>query len=210
MPCITARPFQITEPHQHMISPDEKPMEPQKLDSDTESSHDASRDPLPASKRIYITGSIYSELQVPMREISQSDTKGLNGKVEVNEPVRVYDCSGPWGDPEFKGSVEEGLPAVRHDWILKRGDVESYDGRPVQPQDNGYLSEKHAEFASKAERSNRLTEFPGLTAQRRQPLRGTGQPVTQKDYADRGIITAEMEFVAIRENMRRAEISDLK
>ncbi|MGA0899961.1 MAG: hypothetical protein ACO3SO_06125, partial [Luteolibacter sp.] len=110
-----------------MISPDEKPMEPQKLDSDTESSHDASRDPLPASKRIYITGSIYSELQVPMREISQSDTKGLNGKVEVNEPVRVYDCSGPWGDPEFKGSVEEGLPALRHDWILKRGDVESYD-----------------------------------------------------------------------------------
>lgn len=193
-----------------MISPDEKPMEPQKLDSDTESSHDASRDPLPASKRIYITGSIYSELQVPMREISQSDTKGLNGKVEVNEPVRVYDCSGPWGDPEFKGSVEEGLPALRHDWILKRGDVESYDGRPVQPQDNGYLSEKHAEFASKAERSNRLTEFPGLTAQRRQPLRGTGQPVTQKAYADRGIITAEMEFVAIRENMRRAEISDLK
>jgi len=210
MPCITAWPFQITEPHQHMISPDEKPMEPQKLDSDTESSHDASRDPLPASKRIYITGSIYSELQVPMREISQSDTKGLNGKVEVNEPVRVYDCSGPWGDPEFKGSVEEGLPALRHDWILKRGDVESYDGRPVQPQDNGYLSEKHAEFASKAERSNRLTEFPGLTAQRRQPLRGTGQPVTQKAYADRGIITAEMEFVAIRENMRRAEISDLK
>lgn len=210
MPCITAWPFQITEPHQHMISPDEKPMEPQKLDSDTESSHDASRDPLPASKRIYVTGSIYSELQVPMREISQSDTKGLNGKVEVNEPVRVYDCSGPWGDPEFKGSVEEGLPALRHDWILKRGDVESYDGRPVQPQDNGYLSEKHAEFASKAERSNRLTEFPGLTAQRRQPLRGTGQPVTQKAYADRGIITAEMEFVAIRENMRRAEISDLK
>ena len=191
-----------------MISPDEKPMETQK--PDIEASHDASRDPLPASKRVYVNGSIHSEIRVPMREISQSDTKGLNGNVEVNEPIRVYDCSGPWGDPTFKGSVEEGLPALRRDWILKRGDVESYDGRPVQPQDNGYLSEKHAEFASKAERSNRLTEFPGLTAERRQPLRGTGQAVTQKAYADRGIITPEMEFVAIRENMRRAEIADLK
>ena len=193
-----------------MISPDEKPMQTQKPDSNIEASHDASRDPLPASRRVYVNGSIHSEIRVPMREISQSDTKGLNGKVEVNEPIRVYDCSGPWGDPEFKGSVEEGLPALRRDWILKRGDVESYDGRPVQPQDNGYLSEKHAEFASKAERSNRLTEFPGLTAERRQPLRGTGQAVTQKAYADRGIITPEMEFVAIRENMRRAEIADLK
>ncbi len=191
-----------------MISPDEKHMETQK--PDIEASHDASRDPLPASKRVYVNGSIHSEIRVPMREISQSDTKGLNGNVEVNEPIRVYDCSGPWGDPTFKGSVEQGLPALRRDWILKRGDVESYDGRPVQPQDNGYLSEKHAEFASKAERSNRLTEFPGLTAERRQPLRGTGQAVTQKAYADRGIITPEMEFVAIRENIRRAEIADLK
>ncbi|MDX1681247.1 MAG: phosphomethylpyrimidine synthase ThiC, partial [Akkermansiaceae bacterium] len=181
-----------------MISPDEA------------SSHNSSREQLPNSKRVYVEGQIHPELRVPMREISQSDTKGLNGKVEVNEPVRVYDCSGPWGDPKFEGSVEQGLPALRRDWILERGDVEAYDGRPVQPQDNGYLSEKHAEFASKAERSNRLTEFPGLTAERRQPLRGTGKPVTQKHYADQGIITPEMEFVAIRENMRRAEIADLK
>ena len=187
-----------------MISPDDKPSSP------LEESHDASRSQLPASKRVYVCGSVHPEIRIPMREISQSDTHGINGKVEVNDPIRVYDCSGPWGDPNFTGTVEEGLPALRRDWILKRGDVEAYDGRPVQPQDNGYLSDKHAEFASKAERSNRLVEFPGLTAERRQPLRAIDKPVTQKAYADRGVVTPEMEFVAIRENMRRAEIADLK
>ena len=59
-----------------------------------------------------------------MREIELTPTKSYTGAVEPNEPVRVYDCSGPWGDPEFKGTVEEGLPALRRDWILRRGDVE--------------------------------------------------------------------------------------
>src|SRR5207249_4366478 len=103
------------------------------------------------------------------------------------EPVRVYDCSGPWGDPNFTGAVEEGLPALRADWIRARGDVEEYDGRDVTPQDNGYLSGKHAEFASQAER-NRLVEFPGLKSRRRRPLRArSGKVVTQLAYARAGI-----------------------
>jgi phosphomethylpyrimidine synthase len=144
-----------------------------------------------------------------MREISLSDTKSFNGRVEKNTSVRVYDCSGPWGDESFSGTSEQGLPALRRDWILQRGDAEAYDGRVVQPQDNGYLTEKHAEFASKSERANRFVEFPGLTAERRQPLRASaGHPVTQLWYARQGIITPEMEFIAIRENMQRMEISD--
>ncbi|MES2440479.1 MAG: phosphomethylpyrimidine synthase, partial [Verrucomicrobiota bacterium] len=172
--------------------------------------HDASLAPLPASTRVYVQGELFPQIRVPMREISLSDTKSFNGRIEKNESVRVYDCSGPWGDPDFKGTSEEGLPALRRDWILARGDVEAYDGREVQPQDNGYLTEKHVEFASKSERANKFIEFPGLTADRRQPLRATGKPVTQKYYADQGIITAEMEYIAIRENMRRAKIADMK
>ena len=175
--------------------------------------HDDSRSALPASTRVYVEGRIHPSVRVPMREIALSPTKSLDGRIEVNEPVRVYDCSGPWGDPEFAGTVEQGLPALRREWIMARGDVEEYDGRKVQPQDNGYLSEKHAEFASQAER-NRLREFPGLTADRRRPLRATGGLVTQLHYARQGIITPEMEFIAIRENMRiadcRFQIADLK
>ena len=163
-----------------------------------------SSDPLPNSTRVYIPGVLHPDIRVPMREISQSPTKGPNGRIEENPPVRVYDCSGPWGDPDFTGKAETGLPALRADWIHGRGDVAGYTGREVQPMDNGYLSGKHAEFASTAER-NRLLEFPGL---KRQPLRASaGHPVTQLWYARQGIITPEMEFIAIRENMR---ISNLK
>ncbi len=181
--------------------------------------HDESRAQLPASTRVYVQGELFPEVRVPMREIALSDTKSFNGRIEKNEPVRVYDCSGPWGDPSFTGTSDEGLPPLRRDWILARGDVEAYDGREVQPQDNGYLTEKHVEFASKSERANKFIEFPGLTANRRQPLRaikrGTGgSPVTQKHYADQGIITPEMEFIAIRENLKianlRLQIADLK
>ncbi len=172
-------------------------------------SHDASRQPLPASTRVYVHGGIHPSVRVPMREITLSDTKSFNGRIEKNEAVRVYDCSGPWGDPAFTGTVEEGLPALRREWIMQRGDVEEYEGRPVKPQDNGYLTERHAEYASQSEKSNRLREFPGLTAGRRQPLRAKGKPVTQLQYARDGIITPEMEFIAIRENMRRTKIADM-
>ena len=168
-----------------------------------------SSEQLPASKRVYLEGQIHSEIRVPVREITLSPTKTFSGSMEENAPVRVYDCSGPWGDPDFTGTSDEGLPAVRHDWILKRGDVAEYAGREVKPQDNGYLSGKHAEYASTAEK-NRLVEFPGLSGQRRKPLKGTGKnPVTQLWYARQGIITPEMEYIAIRENMGRAKIADM-
>jgi len=162
---------------------------------------------LPKSKKIYVAGQLHPDVRVPMREIELTPTKSYTGAIEPNEPVRVYDCSGPWGDPGFKGNSEEGLPALRRDWILKRGDVEEHAGRDVKPQDNGYLSGKHAEFASQAEK-NRLVEFPGLKSHRRRPLRAAkGHPVTQLWYARQGIITPEMEFIAIREQMRAAQAS---
>jgi len=164
---------------------------------------------LPGSKRVYVAGTIHPEARVPMREIELTPTKSYSGTVTSNDPVRVYDCSGPWGDPDFAGTSDEGLPALRRDWILKRGDVEEIDGREVKPQDDGYLSGKHAEYASKAEK-NRLVEFPGLTSHRRRPLRAkAGKVVTQLQYARAGIITPEMEFIAIRENLHVGQASRL-
>src|SRR5882724_12574079 len=168
-----------------------------------------SSEQLPASKKVFVAGTIHADVRVPMREIEVSPTKSYTGAVSENAPVRVYDCSGPWGDVNFNGTSDEGLPTLRRDWILKRGDVEEYDGREVKPQDNGYLSGKHAEFASNAEK-NRLVEFPGLKGNRRRPLRAkAGKVVTQLQYARAGIITPEMEFIAIRENMGRAKISEM-
>ena len=168
-----------------------------------------SREQLPSSNRVYVAGTMHPAIRVPFREISQHPTHTVSGAEETNPPVRVYDCSGPWGDPNFTGCPEEGLPALRAEWIRARGDVEEYEGREVRPQDNGYLSGKHAEYASKAEK-NRLVEFPGLTANRRRTLRAKpGQGVTQLAYARAGVITPEMEFIAIRENMGRAKLADL-
>ena len=99
----------------------------------------------PNSSRIYVAGEIHEGLKVPMREIRVSDTEHSNGEIEKNEPVRVYDCSGPWGDPEFTGDVTQGLPALRREWILGRADVEEHTGREIKPEDNGYLSEAHSE-----------------------------------------------------------------
>ena len=126
-----------------------------------ESIEPKSGDPLPNSTRVYIPGVIHPDIRVPMRQIEVTPTKSYTGTVTPNDPVRVYDCSGPWGDPAFTGHSDEGLPALRAQWVQARGDVAEYDGREVKPMDNGYLSGKHAEFASKAEK-NRLVEFPGL------------------------------------------------
>ena len=168
-----------------------------------------SSEQLPASKRIYVEGTQHPDVRVPMREIEVTPTKSYTGAITPNDPVRVYDCSGPWGDPAFAGTSEHGLPALRAKWIRERGDVEEIDGREMKPQDNGYLSGKHAEYASKAEK-NRLVEFPGLTSQRRRPLRAkAGKVVTQLAYARAGIITPEIEFIAIRENLGRAKIAEM-
>src|SRR6266699_4530809 len=102
---------------------------------------------LPNSKKVYVSGKLHADVRVPFREISLAPTKSMNGEIEVNEPVRVYDTSGPWGDPSVTLDPIQGLPPLRRDWILKRGDVEEINGRVVQPIDDGYLSEAHAAHA---------------------------------------------------------------
>ncbi|NNC88940.1 MAG: phosphomethylpyrimidine synthase ThiC [Akkermansiaceae bacterium] len=157
----------------------------------------------PNSRRVYVSGATHPDLRIPFREIALSDTSHPDGRVESNDPVRVYDCAGPWGDPEFDGDVTAGLPALRREWILARDDVEEYEGRHTRPEDDGYLSSEHAEkYNANKEARNKLKEYPGL---KRRPLRAASHPVTQKWYADNGIVTPEMEFIAIRENMGRAE-----
>ena len=106
--------------------------------------------------------------------------------------------------PRFTGKSEEGLPALRRDWILKRNDVDEHDGREVKPMDNGYLSGKHAEFASKAEK-NRLLEFPGCSASAAGLFARAKVIRSRSCGTPAGIITPEMEFIAIRENMRIAD-----
>jgi len=152
---------------------------------------------LPASKKIYIES---NGLRVPFREIELTLSKAMDGTLEENPPVRVYDTGGPWTDPDHKHNVRDGLPAHRQEWIAERGDVEEYSGREILPQDNGYLT-KGAEDVAKVKENGTLEEFPGL---RRSPLRATtGSCVTQMHYARKGIITPEMEYVAIRENLGR-------
>src|SRR5439155_12233125 len=115
--------------------------------SDTSNSVDSVhsvRKSLPNSKKIYVDGKLHPDLRVPFREIALAPTKTMSGEIEVNEPVRVYDTSGPWGDADFGGDVTQGLPPLRAKWIRDRGDVEEIQGRAVRPQDNGFLSEKHS------------------------------------------------------------------
>ena len=124
----------------------------------------------PGSRRIYVNGTLHPSVKVAMREVVLEDSLFPDGTKEQNEPVRVYDVSGPWGDESFSGDVEKGLPKLREQWIAERGDVEVYDG-----------------LTGKA-------------------LRGKGgKPVTQRHYARQGIITPEMEYVAIRENLGREQ-----
>ncbi|HEY4271024.1 MAG TPA: phosphomethylpyrimidine synthase ThiC [Candidatus Udaeobacter sp.] len=182
----------------------------------------ATNSSLPNSKKIYVYGKLHPNLRAPFREITLAPTKSLNGETEVNESVRVYDTSGPWTDPDFHGDVMEGLPPLRTKWIRDRGDVEEIDGRKVEPLDDGWLSDKHA--ATAAQRSTPMNREQALNAQRptpyessgnensslvighssfgaRKPLRAkSGKCVTQLAYARAGIITPEMEFIAIREN----------
>ena len=153
--------------------------------------------PLPNSRRIYIEGN-QSGVRVPFREIDQNPTRNFKNELEENPPVRVYDTSGPYGDPSLATDVREGLPQLRRDWIISRGDVEEYEGRSIQPIDDGYLTFDAANQARQKDKG-RLEDFPAL---RRTPLRAKpGSCVTQMHYAKRGIITPEMEFIAIRENL---------
>src|SRR2546423_5237647 len=179
-------------------------------------------DVLPNSKKVYIAGQLHPDIRIPFREISLAPTKTMSGEMEINEPVRVYDTSGPWGDPSVMLDPIQGLPPLRRDWILKRGDVEEIVGRTVQPIDDGYLSEAHASHADRKRRTpnakrptsksegrngNPISNFqlPSPNFVRR-PLRAAKcHAVTQLWYARQGIVTPEMEFIAIREQMRNAQ-----
>ena len=167
---------------------------------------------LPNSRKIYLSGKIHSEVRVPFREIALAPTKCVNGEIEINEPVRVYDTSGPWSDADFQGDVTQGLPPLRAKWIRDRGDVGEVSGRKVQPIDDGFLSEAHRRLGgvtspkalSANQTANALGDrVPPLNGQRtpaRRPSRAKNGAVTQLVYARHGIITPEMEFIAIREN----------
>ena len=152
--------------------------------------------PLPNSRKIYITGS-RPDIRVPMREISQDDTPTAFGG-EKNPPIFVYDCSGPYSDPAVQIDLRRGLPALRAGWIAERGDTEE-------------LADLSSAFGRQRAADPSLDElrFPGL---QRKPRRARpGRNVTQLHYARQGIITPEMEFIAIRENLnRRAYIESLK
>ena len=143
------------------------------------------------SRKVYVEGS-RADLRVPMREIELSPTTSRNGEEQENAPIRVYDASGPYTDLNYKSDIRSGLPALRQAWIEERGDVEAYEGRVIKPLDNGFHSEDTA-----VKRGAEL--FPALA---RKPFRAKeGQNVTQLHYARKGIITPEMEYIAIREGM---------
>ncbi|WP_066370207.1 phosphomethylpyrimidine synthase ThiC [Neobacillus fumarioli] len=140
------------------------------------------------SKKVYVEGS-RPDIMVPMREIQLNPTVTSFGK-EDNAPIRVYDTSGPYTDPSYHVDIRKGLPALRKKWILERNDVEAYEGREIKPADNGYREGD--------ERAN-LEWFPNIN---KTPLRAKkGKIVTQMHYAKKGIITPEMEYIAIRENL---------
>ncbi len=160
----------------------------------------------PASRRVYVAGS-RPDVQVPMREINLSPTRLPNGTEVSNEPVRVYDTSGPWGEAGFHRDATRGLPLLRAGWIRERGDVEETAGRAVDPLDDGYLSETHR---AQAERDGARNPIKFFDRHSRPVLRArAGQAVTQLAYARRGMVTPEMEFVAIRENTKLQRARDL-
>ncbi len=147
--------------------------------------------PLPGSRKVYVPGVLHPEIRVAMREIPL--------EASANEaPVRVYDPSGPFTDADAHIDIAAGLPPLRTPWIEARGDVERYPGRDVQPEDNGIFGGKQQPETAVFPNVNHL------------PFRAKpGQAVTQIAYARRGIITPEMEYVAIRENLGRAKVEGL-
>lgn len=145
--------------------------------------------PLPNSRRVYIAGS-RNDVRVPMREISQTDTAALFG-AEANPPVFVYDTAGPYGDPAADIDIRAGLPALREPWISERGDTET---RPEHGSDYGRERAHDASLDT--------LRFPALKREIRRARAGAN--VSQMHYARQGIITPEMEFVAVRENLNRA------
>ncbi|WP_443750449.1 phosphomethylpyrimidine synthase ThiC [Asticcacaulis solisilvae] len=144
--------------------------------------------PIPGSRKVYQKGSLHPELRVPFREVCVHPS--------ANEaPLTIYDSSGPYTDEGFTPDIEKGLPRIRDQWVRARGDVEEIEAREVKPEDNGNVSE-----------GKLAPQFPNLP----KVLRARdGQSVTQLEYARRGIITPEMEYIAIRENLRREQLAEV-
>ena len=140
--------------------------------------------PLPNSRKIYVQGS-HPDIRVPMREVTQADTSASFG-AEKNPPIFIYDCSGPYTDPDVKIDIRKGLPALRGRWITERADTEE-------------LSGPTSKYGTERLNDAKLVEMRfGL---KRQPRRAkTGKNVSQMHYARQGIVTPEMEYIAIREN----------
>ncbi len=149
--------------------------------------------PLPNSRKVYVQGS-RPDIRVPMREISQADTSSGMG-AEKNPPIYVYDCSGPYTDPAAKIDIRSGLPALREAWIEERGDTERLAG-PTSAYGQQRLNDPElAEMRFNLQRAPRRAK--------------PGKNVTQMHYAKQGIITPEMEYIAIRENQRREGLSEM-
>src|SRR6185312_5975814 len=145
--------------------------------------------PIRGSRKIHVRGR-RDDVRVPMREIALTDTPAMFGS-ETNAPFLVYDTSGPYTDAAFTADLVAGLPKLRAKWIEERGDTETLPNRTSE------FGRRHAEAAQLAD-----VRFPNLPKPRRAK---TGANVTQMHYARRGIVTAEMEFIATRENLRREE-----
>ena len=164
--------------------------------SDSRKPIDISTKPVsPNSKKIYVAGSIHPQIRVPFREITLTASPNGNGSPALPESVIVYDTSGPYTDPNKEIDIRKGMEPLRAEWIQSRGDVEEYEGRTVKPLDNGYKLEE------------RLPEKERFSLANRKILRAkSGKNVTQLHYARQGIITPEMEYIAIRENQKRADL----
>ena len=141
--------------------------------------------PIRGSRKVHV-----GRLNVAMREIDLEPSSG-------EPPLRVYDTSGPYTDPEANIDIQAGLPALRREWQMARGDIEEYDAREIKPEDNGQLG---------PDRSGGVPAFPNVAKKvmRAKP----GKNLSQMHYAKQGIITPEMEYVAERENLGRAQIRD--
>jgi len=155
------------------------------------------RKPFPNSKKVYVQGTIHPEIKVAMREITLSETKdSMTGKITQNEPVTVYDTSGPYTDPEKEINVHNGIERIREKWITDRGNVEQLDAFTSE-YCNERLNDKSLDHM----------RFAHL----RKPLRAKkGENVTQLHYAKKGIITPEMEYIAIRENQKIDEMTEIR
>lgn len=156
--------------------------------------HHITRSPFPNSKKIYVEGKIHP-IHVAMREITLSPTKLSNGSLEHNPPVTVYDTSGPYTDENSEINIEKGLLRIREQWILDRNDVEILDGIT-------------SEYGKARLSDSKLDELR-FSYNHRPKVAREGKPVTQLYYAKQGIITPEMEYIAIRENQRIEQLDSV-